>query len=147
PWDPPPLGTSFPLDGNNVITQVFRSNRAARADDWTGATGAVAAMATVLGVRSVVAVPVLVDASLWGTIIAATSQPEPLPADIERRLAQFTALVATAIANAEARGKLAQLAEEQAALRRIALLVAQQPTPEEIFTAVTEAVGIVLDAD
>jgi GAF domain-containing protein len=39
------------------------------------------------------------------------------------------------------------LAEEQAALRRVAVLVAQQPSPSEVFTAVTEAVGPLLDAD
>jgi hypothetical protein len=38
-------------------------------------------------------------------------------------------------------------AEEQAALRRVAVLVAQQPSPSEVFTAVTEAVGLLLDAD
>ena len=39
------------------------------------------------------------------------------------------------------------LANEQAALRRVAMLVAQQPSPSEVFTAVTEAVGLLLDAD
>jgi hypothetical protein len=36
----------------------------------------------------------------------------------------------------------AGLAEEQAALRRVATLVAQQPSPQEVFTAVTEAVRL-----
>ena len=39
------------------------------------------------------------------------------------------------------------LADEQAALRRVATLVAQQPSPEEVFTAVAEAVGPLLGAD
>jgi GAF domain-containing protein len=104
-------------------------------------------MASVLGVRSAVASPVVVDGRLWGTIIAATSRVEPLPAETESRLDQFTGLVATAIANAQARGELSRLAEEQAALRRVAVLVAQQPSPEEIFAAVAEAVGSVLGAD
>src|SRR5262249_53073632 len=107
PWDPPPLGTRFTLDGENVVTQVFHTGRAARLDDWTGASGAVAAMAAVLGVRSAVASPVIVQGRLWGTIIAASSQSEPLPAEMESRIAQFTELVATAIANAEARDALA----------------------------------------
>ncbi len=38
----------------------------------------------------------------------------------------------------------AGLAEEQAALRRVATLVAEQPPPQEVFTAVTEAVGPLL---
>jgi GAF domain-containing protein len=146
PWDPPPLGTRFTLDGENLVTQVFRTGQTARLDDWTDATGSVAAMATVLGVRSAVAAPVVVHGRQWGTIIAATSH-EPLPATTESRLVQFTGLVATAIANAGARGQLSRLAEQQAALRRVAMLVAQQPSPVEVFTAVTEAVGPLLGAD
>jgi GAF domain-containing protein len=147
PWDPPPLGTRFTLDGENLIVQLLRTGKVARVDDWTESTGAVAAMATVLGVRSAVAAPVVVEGRLWGTIIAATSQDEPLPAETESRLVQFTELIATAISNAEARDGLARLAEEQAALRRVAVLVAQQPSPEEIFTVVAEAVGSVVGAD
>ena len=32
-------------------------------------------------------------------------------------------------------------------LRRLAMLVARQPSPDELFTAVTEEVGAVLGAD
>jgi hypothetical protein len=49
--------------------------------------------------------------------------------------------MATAIANSEARAEVQRLADEQAALRRVAVLVAQQPSPSEVFTAVTQAVG------
>jgi GAF domain-containing protein len=147
PWPPPPLGTRFTLDGENLVTEVFRTGQVARADDWAKSTGAVAAMASALGVRSAVAFPVVVEGRLWGTSIAATSQEEPLPKATESRLGQFTGLVATAIANAQARAELSQLAEEQVALRRVATLVAQQPLPEEIFAAVAEAVGSVLGAD
>ena len=66
PWDPPPLGTSFPLDGENVITQVAQTGRAARMDDWDHATGAVGSMADLLGVRSGVATPIVVEGAMWG---------------------------------------------------------------------------------
>jgi signal transduction histidine kinase len=49
--------------------------------------------------------------------------------------------VATAIANTESRGSLARLAEEQAALRRVATLVAQGVPPVEIFSAVSDEVA------
>jgi signal transduction histidine kinase len=147
PWDPPPLGTRLALDGENLLTRMHRTRQAARVDDWEGATGAVAGLASVLGVRSAVATPVVVEGHLWGAVIAVTSRSDPLPADMEARIAQFTELVATAIANAAARGELSQLAEEQAALRRVAVLVAQQPSPGEVFTAVTEIVGSLLGAD
>ena len=64
-----------------------------------------------------------------------------LPADTEARLASFTELVATAIANTESRASLARLAEEQAALRRVATLVAQGVPPVEIFSAVSDEVA------
>ena len=144
PWDPPPLGTGFALDGENVIAEVARTGRVARADDWAGASGAVAGMASVLGVRSIVATPIVVESRLWGTLIAATSQPAPLPADTERRVEQFAGLVATAIANAEARTALSRLAREQATLRGVAELVAREAQPDEVFAATTDAIGALL---
>ncbi|HEX6701971.1 MAG TPA: GAF domain-containing protein [Gaiellaceae bacterium] len=140
PWDPPPLGTRFPLDGENLVVRVFRTGRAARVDDWAGSSGSVSAMATVLGIRSAVATPVVIEGRLWGTIVAATSQSEPLAAEMESRIAEFTELVATAIAKAEAREALRLVADEQAALRRVATLVAQGAQPDKVFLAVGEEV-------
>jgi PAS domain S-box-containing protein len=140
PWEPPPLGTRFTLEGENLVAEVLRTREAVRVDDWTNATGSVAAMASVLGVRSSVATPIVVEGRLWGTIVAVTSQSEPLPADTETRLGQFTELVATAIANAEARTEVARLADEQAALRRVATLVAQGVPSAQIFPAVSKEV-------
>src|SRR5215218_1021805 len=39
-----------------------------------------------------------------------------------------------------------QLAREQAALRRVATLVAREPSPDEVFTAVAREAGLVLGA-
>ncbi len=147
PWEPPPLGTRLTLDGENVIVQVLRTGHAARADNWANATGSVAAMADVLGVRSSVATPIVVEGRLWGVMIAATNQSEPLPDDTESRIGQFTELVATAIANAESRDAHARLADEQAALRRVATLVAGGAPPMEVFGAVTAEVGRIFSGD
>jgi PAS domain S-box-containing protein len=106
PWDPPPLGTCFTLEGENIIASVHRTGQAARMDDWESATGSVAAMANALGVRSAVASPVVVEGRLWGTMVAATNQSKPLPADTESRIVEFTELLATAISNAESREAL-----------------------------------------
>ena len=146
PWDPPPLGTRFTLEGENVVTAVFRTREAARLDDWAKATGPVAAMARVLGIRSSVATPIVVEGRLWGTLIAVTSQSEPLPRETDSRIGEFTELVATAIANAEARDELSRLVEEQAALRRVATLVAEGAAPTEVFDAVIAEVGQLLGA-
>ena len=64
-----------------------------------------------------------------------------LPAVTEAAPESFTELVATAIANSEARAELRRLAEEQAALRRVATLVAHGVPPAELFAAVTEEVA------
>src|SRR5205085_8047599 len=96
------------------------------------------------GVRSGVATPIMVDGRLWGVMPADSTLAQPLPADTEARLASFTELVATAIANAESRAALARLAEEQAALRRVATRVARGASPEEVFAAVVAEVGQLL---
>jgi PAS domain S-box-containing protein len=147
PWDPPPLGSRFTLDGDNVVVSVHRTGRAARMDDWGRATGSVAAMAHVLGVRSSVATPIVVEGRLWGTMIAATSQSKALPADAESRIGTFTELVVTAISNAESREALTQLADEQAALRRVATLVAQGAPAAAVFDAVAAEMERLLGAD
>jgi WhiB family transcriptional regulator, redox-sensing transcriptional regulator len=64
----------------------------------------------------------------------------------EARLVSFTEPVATAIANAQNRAALARLAAEQAALRRVATLVARGVPPEEVFAAVTAEAGQLLGA-
>jgi GAF domain-containing protein len=80
-------------------------------------------------------------------MIATTRREEPLRADTEARLTGFVELVATALANAQARTELRGFAEEQAALRRVATLVANGTPPEQVFGAVTAEVGRVLGAD
>ena len=75
-----------------------------------------------------------------GVIFAGSTQEHPLPPDTETRLASFTELVATAIANTDSRASLARLAEEQAVLRRVATLVARGVPPVEIFSAVGDEV-------
>ena len=50
--------------------------------------------------------PISVEGRLWGLVVVMSTSDEPLPADTEARLAGFTELVATAIANAEANAEL-----------------------------------------
>ncbi len=141
-----PAGTRWKLGGKNVTTLVFETGRPARIDDYGDTWGAFA-VAREHGVRSSVAAPVVVEASLWGVMVVAASEERSLPADTEARLASFTELVATAIANAESRAGLARLAEEQAALRQVATLVARGTPPDEVFAAVTEEVARLFPTD
>jgi signal transduction histidine kinase len=70
-----------------------------------------------------------------------------LPSGTEERIAKFTELVGMAIANAESREALALLADEQAALRRVATLVAGGARPDAVFGAVTLEVARIFDAE
>jgi signal transduction histidine kinase len=99
------------------------------------------------GVRSGVVVPIVVDDSVWGAAFAGCTREQPLPEDSTARIAGFTELVATAIANTEARTQVQRLADEQAALRRVATLVAHGAAPEELFAAVIEEVVRLFVAD
>jgi signal transduction histidine kinase len=60
-----------------------------------------------LGIRSSVGCPIVVEGRLWGVIAASTKSATPFAADTESQIAEFTELVATAIANAEARTEVA----------------------------------------
>src|SRR5947208_5964619 len=73
-----------------------------------------------------------------------SSRPEPLPAETEMRIAAFTELVATAIANSDARTEIERLAQEQAALRRVATLVARGAETREVFAEVAHEVSEVM---
>jgi len=63
------------------------------------------------------------------------------PPGAENRLSNFTELVATAIANSQAHEQLQRLADEQAALRRVATLVARGAEPPVVFDAVCRETG------
>jgi GAF domain-containing protein len=144
---PVPVGNKVPLDGQNLTTRVFETGRPARIDDYTDASGPAADLARAWGIRAAAGVPIIVEGRLWGVMSVATTSGRPRPADTAARLVGFTELVATAIANAQARMDLRGFAEEQAALRRMATLIARAAAPEEVFAAVTEEVGRVLHAD
>jgi len=133
-----PVGIRLPLEGRNLSTLVFETGRPARIDRYAdSSSGPIGAAIRGTGIRSAVGTPVIVEGSLWGAIFAGSTLEQPLPPDTEARLASFTELVATAIANTESRAALTRLAEEQAALRRVATLVAQGVPPVEIFSAVS----------
>ena len=141
-----PLGSRWSLGGSNLITRIFETGRSARIDDYPNASGPLGIEAQARGTRSAVGTPIMVDGRLWGAVIAGSRAEEPLPPDTEGRLASFTELVGTAVANAESSARLARLAEEQSALRRVATLVAQGTHQDELFAAVAEEIGRVVGA-
>ncbi|HEY2958974.1 MAG TPA: GAF domain-containing protein [Actinomycetota bacterium] len=145
PHSPQP-GTRWPLDGPSMAAEVLRTGRPARVEDYTDLPGSIAARVRAAGLNRVAGAPIVVDGRVWGLI--STSSPEsPFPERVEERLAEFTELVATAIANSQAREQLARLAEEQAALRRVATLVAEGAPPAEVFQAVSVEIARLIPAD
>ena len=70
-----------------------------------------------------------------------------LPPETEQRLERFAALIVTALTAAQSRGEVKRLADEQAALRRVATLVARQTPQAEVFAAVAEEIGRLLRVD
>jgi GAF domain-containing protein len=143
----PPVPDPWPMRPGDPARAIADARRAVRWDDWTQVRGSAAAFAREeLGVRSTVGVPIVVQGQLWGVLAVHSKQSAPLPADTETRLRQFSDLVATAIGNAEARTEVAKLANEHAALRRVATLVARAPASQELFLTVAREVAAVLDA-
>jgi signal transduction histidine kinase len=135
-----PVGSRWPLDGAGT-REVYENRRPTRIEDFAGLNGTLASAARQQAMNWVVGAPIIVDGAVWGNIYAGTAGDEPIPEDAESRLADFTDLVAIAIANSEARENVGQLVDEQAALRRVATLVARGVRPHEIFSAVSEEVG------
>jgi signal transduction histidine kinase len=132
----PVTGERIPLAGDDVGALVLRTGRAARIDSHDNVSGPEARRIREAGIGSVVGAPITIDGRLWGAAIIGTTKREPLPPDAEARLGDFSDLVATAIANAQTRADLRVLAEQQAALRRVATLVARGVPPSEVFSAV-----------
>ena len=142
-----PLGMRLSTDGQSVSSLVAQTGRPARMDGYDDAVGPIADVIRGLGIRASVGCPIEVDGRLWGLVTASSRADGPMPADTESRLTAFSELVATALSNAEARAEVRRLANEQAALRRVATLVARESPPAEVFAAVAEEVARLLGVD
>jgi signal transduction histidine kinase len=103
---PIPVGERLSVTGSNATSQVLRTGAVAWQETFSGPEGSVGAAARELGVRLSVVAPIVVEGRVWGALSAASLRPRQRE-EIEARLAQFTELVATAIANAQAHEDLA----------------------------------------
>jgi GAF domain-containing protein len=136
----------LPIGSSRAVDKALRSMReTGRPWRWGPAdlplTGPFVEEARALGIRTSVGVPIVVDGRMWGFAFASSTADQPFADDAEARIADFTELMATAIANAESRQALGRLVNEQAALRRVATLVAHGVPPVEIFSAVSDEVS------
>jgi signal transduction histidine kinase len=136
------LGAGEPVLASHVppgspIDRARRSGRPVRVDPYSGPP-------TAVGVTACAVAPLVVGGRPWGGLGALTRGP-PLEPGIEDRLARFAELAATAVANAQSRAELERLAGEQAALRRVAELVARGAATQEVFDRVTVEARRVVD--
>jgi GAF domain-containing protein len=95
------------IGGQNVSTAVFETEQPARVDHLHDDAMPVTAVALGTGARSSADAPITIEGQLWGSIIVASVQEDRLAVGIEHELAGFTELIATAIANAQAREEVA----------------------------------------
>ena len=140
------VGSRWELEPQLAMAEVLHTGRPARRDDYGQAPGAFAEVIRRMGIKSSVAIPIVVEGRIWGALGVGT-RSERFPADTGRRIANFTELVANAVANAEGRAQISRLLDEQAALRRVATLVARGPSPAEVSAAVAVEVGRLLGAE
>ena len=126
-----PLGTDVRLGGQNVMSMVFSSGGPVRIEAYSQTSGELARWSQAAGIGSAVGVPITSEGRLWGVIMIGLEHERPWPPDTESRLATFTDLAATAIGNVAAREQLREVADEQAALRRVATLVARGAAPDD----------------
>jgi PAS domain S-box-containing protein len=138
------IGRSLALGGRNVSTIVHETRCPVRIDDYATATGEIAAARRAWGVKAIAGAPIMVEGEIRGVVAVASTTDNPLPPDTEERLVSVTEMLGTAYANAEARDALRRVADEQAALRRVATRVARGEPAENVFAAVAEEVGALL---
>jgi PAS domain S-box-containing protein len=97
-------GAKLPLDESDLLRMVRSTRGPARVDlTEAGITSPLAGGP----LRTIMGTPIVIEGRLWGLATAAWRQrAEEVPADTEMRFAQFTELLATAVANAEGRAQL-----------------------------------------
>jgi signal transduction histidine kinase len=143
----PEMEARWPIEEGDLATTVLRTGRPARMEAHGGIPERHAVIREELGIRSSVACPIVVEGRPWGVLVVGSKQAEPLPADTESRLENFSELVATAMSNAQVRAEVQRLADEQAALRRVATLVARESPPAGVFAAVADELSRLLRID
>jgi signal transduction histidine kinase len=88
----------------------------------------------------------VIGGELWGVLVAA-GRGGPLPSGVEASLTRFAKLAGTAVADAHARQGLRALANEHAALRRVAELAARAGDPQQVFAAVATETSALVDGE
>jgi signal transduction histidine kinase len=129
------VGMRAPGTGDGAVHRVWRTGRAARVENLGQAAGLWPGMAHARGFTSSAGVPIVIRGTLWGALIVVGGLKD-FPATIEAELTHFAELAATAVSSTQARQQLTALADEQAALRRVAELAAHEAPAGQVLRAV-----------
>ncbi|HEY0543490.1 MAG TPA: DUF4118 domain-containing protein [Actinoallomurus sp.] len=102
-----PFGVRWPLEKGTPAELLARTKAPGRMDAIQATEGAGEVLTAIrdMGINSAVGCPITVGGRLWGAVIAGLTS-EPAPEGTEKRLLDFSDLVATAIANADSHDKL-----------------------------------------
>jgi signal transduction histidine kinase len=98
-------GTRWPLHRTGLAARVRQTGRAAVAGEHANRRGTFGAAAREVALRSFAGAPIIVDGAVWGLVTIASTDG-PLPVHGWDRLAEFTELLGTAIANTQSRAEL-----------------------------------------
>jgi signal transduction histidine kinase len=104
PVDLPP-GTRVTLRDYIAPAVVWRTGRSAQVDEERNVSDPFAERLREVGIRSMVASPIIVEGRLWG-VVNALSTRGPFAANTAGRMADFTDLIGTAVGNAESRAEV-----------------------------------------
>ncbi|HZA09990.1 GAF domain-containing sensor histidine kinase [Mycobacterium sp.] len=105
----PAVGQRLSLEGDSLSARVAGTRRPARMDSYDYSPGSIAEAVRQARIHSAAGAPIIVDGRVWGVAALVSTGPEPLPAGIEERIADFADLAATAIAAATTRAELIAL--------------------------------------
>lgn len=99
-----PVGCRCTIEGDNLQSRVLRSGAPARMDCF--GVSPICVFLKRHGIRSGVGTPITLGGKCWGVMLAYATDHRLLPRNAELRVCDFTDLVATAIANAQAHSEL-----------------------------------------
>ena len=102
-----PAGARLKTAGHGAVS-VLRTGAAVRVERFDGPPGSAARFFRDAGMTAGAGGPIIVGGRLWGLAVAASRNADAFPAGTETRIADFTELVAAAIANAETQVQLVQ---------------------------------------
>ena len=125
------------LDDDDLVREVFLTQKAVREDTSSDAADRIVAERA-RDLTSSVGIPIGPAGTVWGALFIHKSGSASFPADAVERLGQFTDLVGAAVADIRVQADKEQLIAEQAALLRVAELVARESSAEDVFRAVAE---------